>query len=349
MKNLLSRLMPQTPKVVVGINGFGRIGRAYFRAATHSKDIDVVAINDLGDIHNLAYLLKYDTSYKTADFKVDVGEGYLIVGRKKIHVLNEKDPAAIPWSRYGVNVVIESTGVFDSYEKASAHLTGGAEHVIISAPVKEETKQGATVLMGVNEEKLSKCNVSSNASCTTNAGSPLIAILDEHLGIEKALLSTVHAYTATQSIVDSPVKGDDWRRGRAAAQNIVPSTTGAAIATTKAYPSLANRFDGIAIRVPVVTGSLVDITFISKKPTTAEEVNLMLENAARSERWEGIFDVTRDQLVSSDIIGMPFASIADLAFTKVVGGNLVKVLAWYDNEMGYAHTLIKHTRAAFRK
>jgi glyceraldehyde 3-phosphate dehydrogenase len=238
--------------------------------------------------------------------------------------------------------------VFDSYEKASAHLTAGAKHVVISAPVKDEPTAGATgatVLMGVNEEKLSTCSISSNASCTTNAGSPLIAILDEAIGIEKAVLNTTHAYTATQSIVDGPAKGD-MRRGRAAAQNLSPSTTGAAIAVTKAYEQLAGKFDGIAIRVPVVAGSMVDITFIAKRATTVDEVNNTLEYASKQPRWQGIFSVTRDPIVSSDIIGTQYASIADLPLTKVVGGNLVKVLAWYDNEMGYAHTLVRHVKQA---
>jgi glyceraldehyde 3-phosphate dehydrogenase len=198
----------------------------------------------------------------------------------------------------------------------------------------------------VNEEKMSTCQITSNASCTTNAGSPLIAILDEALGIEKALLNTTHAYTATQSNVDGPVKGNDYRRGRASAQNLSPSSTGAAIAVTKAYENLAGKFDGISIRVPVVAGSIADITFISKKDTTAEEVNNILEAASKTERWKGIFAVTKDQLVSSDIIGTKFASVADLALTRVVGGNLVKVLAWYDNEMGYAHTLVRHVKKA---
>ena len=343
MKELLEKLVPPPAKITVGINGFGRIGRAFMRIAAGSKDIDVVAINDLGDVKNLAYLLKYDTAYRQPAFKVEAVEGGIMIGRKKVKVLSEKDPSAIPWKDLGVDVVVESTGVFESFDKASGHLKGGARRVVISAPVKDE-EGGATVLVGVNESKLSTCEVSSNASCTTNAGSPLIAILDETLGIEKALLSTVHAYTATQSLTDSPVKGNDLRRGRAAAQNIVPSSTGAAAATTKAYPSLSGLFDGIAIRVPVVTGSLVDITFISKRNTTAEEVNLILESASKEERWNGIFTATREDFVSSDIIGMPYASIADLAFTRVVGGNLIKVLAWYDNEMGYAHTLLRHVR-----
>ena len=246
--------------------------------------------------------------------------------------------------------------MFESYEQASAHLTAGAKRVVITAPVsagggsasggKEDSPQGATVLVGINEEKLRTCQISSNASCTTNAGSPLIAILDEKIGIEKAVLNTVHAYTATQSIVDSPVKGSDVRRGRAAAQNIVPSSTGAAVAVTKAYESLAGKFDGIAIRVPVVAGSLVDITFIAKRDTSALEVNSILTEAAATERWKGIFAVTNEPLVSSDIIGTTEASIADLMMTRVVGGTLVKVLAWYDNEMGYAHTLLRHVKAA---
>ena len=202
------------------------------------------------------------------------------------------------------------------------------------------------MLVGVNEEKLKTCTISSNASCTTNAGSPLIAILDEKLGIEKALLNTVHAYTATQALVDGPVRGSDMRRGRAAAHNIVPSSTGAAVAVTKAYENLSGKFDGISLRVPVVAGSIVDITFIAKRETTAEEVNKILEQAAGEARWKGIFTTTQEPIVSSDIIGNPHASIADLAMTRVVGGTLVKVLGWYDNEMGYAHTLLQHVKAA---
>lgn len=331
--------------VRVGINGFGRIGRAFFRAAWGDKDIEIVGVNDLGDAQNLAYLLQYDTVYKTLPAEVRAGQGQLIVGGKQIFFGSEKDPSKLPWSNLNVAVAVESTGVFESYEKASAHLTAGAKHVVITAPVKEDTPQGTTVLVGVNEEKLSTCQISSNASCTTNAGSPLIAILDEKLGIERALLNTVHSYTATQSIVDSPVKGADYRRGRAAAQNIVPSSTGAAIAVTKAYESLAGKFDGISIRVPTPAGSIVDITFVAKRDTTAEEVNAILAEAANHERWKGIFAVTKEQLVSSDIVGTTEASIADLAMTRVTG-NLVKVLAWYDNEMGYVHTLLRHVKAA---
>ncbi len=343
--------------VRVAINGFGRIGRAFFRAAWGDADIEIVGINDLGDVQNLAYLLQYDSVYDTFPAKVQAENSGLTVGEKRVHFSSEKDPSKLPWRELNVDVVVESTGVYESYEKASAHLAAGAKRVVITAPVKDpegqqaasgagEAPLGATVLVGVNEDKLATCQISSNASCTTNAGSPLIAILDEKLGVEKALLSTVHAYTATQSIVDSPVKGSDLRRGRAAAQNITPSSTGAAVAVTKAYTQLENKFDGIAIRVPVVAGSLVDITFIAKRETTAEEVNSMLEAAAKEERWKGIFSVTREMLVSSDIVGSKEASIADLAMTRVVGGTLVKVLAWYDNEMGYAHTLVRHVKEA---
>lgn len=241
-------------------------------------------------------------------------------------------------------MVVESTGFFTSFDKAKAHLDGGAKRVVISAPAKGESVPGiesATILMGINEEKLATCQITSNASCTTNAGSPVIAILDEKLGIEKAILNTVHAYTASQSIVDGPNK-KDFREGRAGAQNIVPSSTGAAIAVTKALPQLIGKFDGVSLRVPVVAGSIADITFISKRPTTVEEVNKILEDAAEDPRWEGIFTATNEQIVSSDIIGAKYASIADLLMTRVVDGNLVKVLAWYDNEMGYTHTLVKH-------
>lgn len=329
----------------VGINGFGRIGRAFFRASWGDPEIEIVGINDLGDIENLAYLLKHDSVYRDFPADVQAQNGQLVVGGKNIHIVSEKDPSKLPWGSLNIDVAVESTGVFDTYEKASAHLTAGAKHAVISAPVKDDSPNGATVLVGVNEEKLSTCQVSSNASCTTNAGSPLIAILDEALGIEKAVLNTTHAYTATQSIVDSPAKGD-MRRGRAAAQNMAPSSTGAAVAVTKAYEQLAGKFDGIAIRVPVVAGSMADVTFIAKRDTTVEEVNSILEAASKTERWQGIFGVTREPLVSSDIIGMHFASLADLPLTRVVGGNLVKVLAWYDNEMGYAHTLVRHVKKA---
>jgi glyceraldehyde 3-phosphate dehydrogenase len=344
-------------KIRVGINGFGRIGRAFFKVASERDDIEVVAVNDLGDVHNLAYLLQYDTVYRVSHFDVhaeihdegnqETKEQYLVTEgehESRIRVFQEKDPAVIPWGSLDVDVVIESTGLFVAYDKASAHLKGGAKAVVISAPAKkgeDESVHGETILLGVNEEKFGTCSVTSNASCTTNASSPIIAILDEAIGIEKAILNTVHSYTASQGIVDGPNK-KDFREGRAAAQNIVPSSTGAAIAVTKAFPSLEGLFDGVSIRVPTPAGSIADITFIAKRPTTAEEVNDILRKAGESERWSTIFQATDEELVSSDIIGLPFASIADLKMTRVVGGNLVKILAWYDNEMGYTHTLVEH-------
>ena len=335
-----------TKKVRVGINGFGRIGRAVFRLAQDDKEVEIVGINDLGDVSNFAYLLKYDSVYRTFGADVSVEGSSLVVNGKKISFISEKDPAKLPWKDMNVDVVIESTGVFDDYTKANAHITAGAKHVVISAPVKEDAANGATVLMGVNVEKISTCPITSNASCTTNSVSPVIAILDEKLGIEKALLNTTHSYTATQAIVDGPVKGSDFRRGRAAAQNMAPSSTGAAIAVTKAYPELTDKFDGISVRVPTPAGSIADVTFLAKRDTSAEEVNNILRAAAKEERWQGIFDVSDGQLVSSDIIGNTHASIADLPLTRVVGGNLVKVMAWYDNEMGYAHTLLLHVKKA---
>jgi glyceraldehyde 3-phosphate dehydrogenase len=328
----------------VAINGFGRIGRCFLRAAWHDPDIEVVAINDLGDIENLAYLLKYDTVYREFAGQVSVEKGALVIGAKRVAFVQEKDPTKLPWGDMHIDVAVESTGVFDTFEKASAHIAAGAKRVVISAPVKDSLPNAATVLMGVNEEKLQTCTVTSNASCTTNSASPVIAILDETIGIDKALLNTTHSYTATQAIVDGPVKGSDYRRGRAAAQNMSPSSTGAAIAVTKAYEQLTGKFDGIAVRVPTPAGSIADITFIAKRDTTAEEVNKILEDAAAQPRWRGIFAATREQLVSSDIIGNEHASIADLGLTRVVGGNLVKVMAWYDNEMGYTHTLLRHVK-----
>jgi len=329
----------------VAINGLGRIGRAFFRMAIAREDMEIVAVNDLGDLENLVYLLKYDTVYGRSAFEPVAGDAAITVGGQSIRFLSERDPAALPWGALDVDVVVEATGVFASYEKAKVHLAAGAKRVVISALVKDDPAaarvEGATVLMGVNEEQLATCTVTSNASCTTNAASPLVAILDEGLGIEKALLNTVHAYTSSQSLVDSPSK-KDFRRGRAAAQNIVPNSTGAAIAVTKAYPALAGKFDGIAIRVPVAVGSLVDITFLAKRETTAEEVNQVLTTAAAAPRWQGLFAVTNEQLVSSDIIGATYASIADLSYTRVAGGTLVKVLAWYDNETSYTATLVSH-------
>ncbi len=331
-------------KINVAINGFGRIGRAFYKASMNREEINIVAINDLGDIENLAYLLEYDTAYGVSEFEVSTKDGNLIVDDKEVKVLQERDPALLPWKDLEIDVVVESTGFFTTYEGANAHLKAGAKKVVISAPAKGDPVEGvigATVLMGVNEDQLKTCQISSNGSCTTNASSPLISILDEAIGIEKAVLNTVHAYTASQSIVDGPNK-KNFRLGRAAGQNIVPTSTGAAIAVTKVLPQLEGKFDGIALRVPVVAGSVADVTFIAKRDTSVEEVNKILIEAAKGKKWSNIFGVTDEQIVSSDIVGSPLASIADLGMTRVVGGNLVKVLGWYDNEMGYTHTLVDH-------
>lgn len=329
----------------VGINGFGRIGRAFFRSVQGRKDIQVVTINDLGDVENLAYLLKYDSVYGRYPGDVSAQGDTLVVDGVEIPVTHEPEPARLAWGERGVDVVVESTGVFTKYEKASAHLEAGAKRVVISAPAKDDPDalgiNGATVLMGVNEDRLGTCDITSNASCTTNAASPLVGILSEAIGIERAILNTVHGYTASQELVDGPAK-KDVRRGRAAAVNIVPSSTGAAIATTKAFTGLAGKFDGIALRVPVPAGSIVDVTFVASRETSAEAVNAILREAAKSPRWQRVFAVTEDPIVSSDIIGQPYGAIADLSMTRVVDKTLVKVLAWYDNEMGYAHTLAEH-------
>lgn len=315
--------------------------------AVNHPAFEIVAINDLGDLNNLAYLLRYDTAYGQSGLDVQVGDGQLVVNGQTIHFSQERDPAQLPWGTHGIDVVVEATGVFASYEKAKAHLAAGAKRVVISAPVKDDPAAagvtGDTVLMGVNESALQTAEISSNASCTTNATSPLIAILKEEIGIERALLNTVHAYTSTQQIIDGPSK--DFRKGRAAAQNIIPTSTGAAIATTKAHPDLAGKFDGIAMRVPVPVGSIVDVTFVASKTTTVDEVNHALQAAAQSKRWQHLFAVTDEPLVSSDIIGARFAAIADLNMTRVVDGTLVKVLAWYDNETSYTHTLTQHVAA----
>jgi glyceraldehyde 3-phosphate dehydrogenase len=330
----------------VAINGAGRIGRAFYKVAVTRPELEVVAMNDLGDIKNLAYLLKYDSAYGPSGLDVkarDDGKA-LIVNGKEISYLSEKDPAALPWKALNIDIVVESTGFFTSFAKANAHITAGAKRVVITAPAKDEPGSGVngvTVLMGINEDKLKTCPLSSNASCTTNASSPVIQILNETIGIEKAILNTTHSYTASQALVDGPAK-KDWKEGRAAAHNMVPTSTGAAIAVTKAIPELEGKFDGISIRVPTIAGSIADVTFIAKRTTSVQEVNDILKKAAADSRWKKVFSVTEEQLVSSDIIGNRYASIADLGLTRVVDGNLVKVMAWYDNEMGYTHSLVEH-------
>jgi glyceraldehyde 3-phosphate dehydrogenase len=335
-------------KVRVAINGFGRIGRLFFKAAFEDPNLEVVALNDLGDVENLAYLLKYDTVYGRydKDVKADLPNGKLVVDGHEIAFLQIKDPTQLPWKDLNVDVVVESTGLFDEYEKAKVHLVAGAKRVVITAPAKDEDGvAGQTVLVGVNEDNFKIAPITSNGSCTTNSASPVIHVLSENPGIVKASLSTVHAYTATQALVDGPIRGGhDFRKGRAAAMNTVPETTGAAISVARAIPELKGKFDGLSFRVPNITGSISDITFIAKRPTTVEEIAQILTDAANSERWKGILQVTRDQIVSSDIIGQPYGATVPLDLIKVIDGDMVKVLSWYDNEAGYVSTLVKHAQ-----
>ncbi len=327
----------------IAINGFGRIGRAFFKLAITKPELEIVAINDLGDLGDLAYLLRHDSVYGNYDKEVEAKDGMLVVDGKLYKFLQEKDATKLPWADLAVDIVVESTGVFESYEKASVHKQAGAKHVVITAPAKDEDSADAkTVLMGVNEEDLKTCSISSNGSCTTNSASPVMQILSEKLGVKKAFLNTTHGYTATQSLVDGPTKGADYRRGRAGAVNITPSTTGAAIAVARAVKSLAGKFDGVALRVPVATGSISAITFVSERPTTVEEINSILKTAEAEPRWQGIFKTTTDQLVSSDIIGEAHAAVVDLSLTKVVDGDLCCVYSWYDNEFGYTNSLVDH-------
>ncbi|MBI2642181.1 MAG: type I glyceraldehyde-3-phosphate dehydrogenase [Candidatus Wildermuthbacteria bacterium] len=333
----------------IAINGFGRIGRLLFRQLLERSDFQIVAVNDLGDTENLAYLLQYDTVYGRFEAEVKVKNNHFAVAGHEVQVLQEKDPSKLPWRMLGVDIAIEATGAFESYEKARVHLEAGAKRVVITAPAADEdTEDAKTVLVGVNEDELSRITISSNGSCTTNAASPVVEVLRENPGIHKALLNTVHGYTATQNLVDGPTRGKDLRRGRAAAQNIVPSSTGAAVSVTRAIQELQEKFDGIALRVPVAAGSVADITFLAKRATSVQEVNDILSEASRSPRWKGILKVTKEPLVSSDIIKESYGAIVDLSFTRVVDGDLVKVLSWYDNEWGYAATLVKHLEAVAR-
>lgn len=327
----------------IAINGFGRIGRAFFKLAITKPELDIVAINDLGDLANLAYLLKYDSAYGHFNAEISANNGKLVVGGKEYLFIQEKDATKLPWGRLGVDIVVESTGAFESFEKAAIHKQAGAKRVVITAPAKDEDSADArTVLMGVNEADLKTCSISSNGSCTTNSASPVLQILSEAIGIKKAFLNTTHGYTATQNLIDGPVKGTDFRRGRSAAANIVPSYTGAAIAVGRAVKAVANKFEGVAMRVPVITGSLSAITFLAARPTTPDEINRALRAAAADPRWQGIFRATDEPLVSTDIIGDPHAAIADLSLTKVVDGDLCAVYSWYDNEFGYTNSLVAH-------
>ncbi|MSR85039.1 type I glyceraldehyde-3-phosphate dehydrogenase [Candidatus Uhrbacteria bacterium] len=321
----------------IAINGFGRIGRNVFKAGLEKVGFRVVAINDLTDTKTLAHLLKHDTVYRTFDHEVTYDEKTLIVDGKKIVVCAEKDPKMLPWKKMKIDVVLECTGRFADLEGASQHITAGAKRVIISAPAKGGVP---THVIGVNEKSAGKnAAVINNASCTTNCIAPVAAIIESAFGIKKAMMTTIHSYTAEQNLVDGPppgLKSGDLRRARAAAQNIIPTTTGAAIATTEVIPQLKGLFDGLAIRVPTPVGSLSDFTFLLKKKTTVEEVNQVLVKASKQANWKGIVEVTNEPLVSSDFIGHPASAIVDLTLTKVVDGDFLKIIAWYDNEWGYS-------------
>lgn len=326
-------------KIKLAINGFGRIGRASLKVALEKSNIEVVAINDLGELENLAYLLKYDSAYGVYDKEIKAKDKKLIIGENEIQVFAEKDPANLPWGKLGVDVVLECTGFFTDRETAGKHLQAGAKKVIISAPTKD--KNIKTIVIGVNDNEISADDdIIANASCTTNCLAPMIKVLDDKFGVEKSLMSTIHSYTATQMLVDGPGGKKDMRRGRAAAQNIVPSSTGAAIATTLALPQLKEKFDGIAYRVPTLVGSVSDLVAILRKEATEEEINQAFKDASQKS-LKGIMEFSSEPLVSRDIVGNPHSVIIDSELTKVVGGNLVKTVGWYDNEWGYSNRLVE--------
>lgn len=323
----------------IAINGFGRIGRQVFKVAFENKNIKIVGINDLADTKTLAHLLKHDTAYGNYDKEVSFDDKNIVVGGKKFPVFAEKDPGALPWGKLKVDVVLECTGRFRDAESAGLHLKAGAKKVIISAPGKG--KDIPTYVRGVNcgKVKQEKSKIINNASCTTNCIAPVMAVLDEKYGIEKGMMSTVHGYTSDQNLQDGPHK--DLRRARAAAENIVPTSTGAAKAVGEVKTNLQGIFDGVAFRVPVPTCSLSDITVVLKRNVTKEEINKVLIDASKTARFKGILFCTEEPLVSADYVGNTYSSIVDLPLTNVVGGNLVKVVAWYDNEVGYSHRLVE--------
>lgn len=342
--------------VKLAINGFGRIGRQIIRALLEKietkeispEEIEVVAVNDLTDPKTLAHLLKYDSAYGILPNKVKWNDkhrdktftGEIAIDDISIGVLSEPDPKNLPWKKLGIDIVIESTGRFTDKVSSSAHLKAGAKKVIISAPAKDGKIN--TFVMGVNMDKLTKNDdIISNASCTTNCIAPVMAIMEAEFGIEKSLMTTVHAFTADQSLVDGPHK--DLRRARAASINTIPTTTGAAIAAAETIPSLKGKFDGLSIRVPVPVGSISDITMLLKREATVEEINEILKAKCKEPKWIGIVTCTEEPIVSSDIIGNPHSAVIDLSLTQVVDKNLVKVVAWYDNEWGYSNRMIEQT------
>ncbi len=325
-------------KTRIAINGFGRIGRNAFKIAFDRTDCEIVAVNDLTDTKTLAHLLKHDSNYGTYEHTVTFDDTDIIVDDHKIKVLAEKDPALLPWKDMKVDVVIESTGFFTDKEGAEKHITAGAKRVVISGPTKSDGVD--TIVLGANEDKLATCTpVISNASCTTNSIAAVMSILDQAFGIEKAMLTTVHSYTASQKLQDAP--GKDLREARNAAENIVPTTTGAAIAVAKTVPAMAGKFDGLSVRVPTPVVSLSDVTILFKRNVTKEEINDVLRKATKQPFYQGILDINDEPLVSSDYIGNSHSGIVDSLLTNVVAGNLAKVVVWYDNEWGYSNRLVE--------
>ncbi len=326
-------------KIRVAINGFGRIGRNTFKIAFDRPDLDIVAINDLTDTKTLAHLLKHDSNYGLYDKDVKSDEQHIIVEGQPIKVLGEKDPSKLPWNEMGVDVAIECTGLFTHHEDLEMHLKAGAKRVVLSAPEKDDTHHD-TYLIGVNEHDLKpEHTIISNASCTTNCITPVAAVVESKFGIEKVMMTTVHSYTASQKLQDAPAK--DLREARNAAENIVPTTTGASIAASKALPALKGVFGGMSIRVPTPVVSLSDFVFITKRKVTVDEVNQAFVEAARNPYYQGILDVTEEELVSSDFIGNSHSAIVDLKLTAVIDGDMLKVVAWYDNEWGYSNRLVE--------
>jgi glyceraldehyde 3-phosphate dehydrogenase len=325
----------------VAINGLGRIGRAILKLVTDEPSLELAAVNDLSDVDNLSYLLRYDTVYGRYSKAVAVEGGQLVVAGRAVRTLRSPDPSEIPWRELGVELVFECTGAFTRRQDLEKHIRAGARIVLLSAPSKGGDVE--TVVHGANAPDGS-ASIISCASCTTNCITPIVEVIGRRIGIEKAMMTTAHAYTASQSLVDGPGKG--FRRGRAAAANLVPASTGAALATTRALPAYVGLFDGIAIRVPLPVGSIADITFLTSRRTTVEEVNAVLIEEAETERYAGVLGVTHDPLVSSDVVGDPRASIVDLELTRVVDGDLVKVMSWYDNEWGYDNQMVREAIAA---
>ena len=324
----------------VAINGLGRIGRAALRILLDDDGLDLVAVNDVADPENLAYLLTYDTVYGRYHRTTTVGDGALIIDGRHIAAFRERDPAALPWRQLRVDLVLECTGVFTTAEDLAKHVQAGAKFVILSAPTKSDSVP--TVVHGVNRPDGSPAIISC-ASCTTNCITPVMEIVHRRIGVQRAVMTTVHAYTAGQHLVDRPSK--NFRRGRAGAANLVPTSTGAARATTRAMPDLAGRFDGVAVRAPIPVGSIADIVFVAARPTTVEEVNDAFRQEAATDRYAGILGVSAEPLVSSDIVGDPRAAIVDLDLTQVVDETLVKVMAWYDNEWGFTHQMLREARS----